>query len=280
MKKALSLLLILAITPLFAKTPWDGPPSTWEWVQDEAIKTVTHHTLKSPSMGFEIGFNVYLPPSYHTDKDRRFPVVYYLHGAGGSEKSANEFSWEVQGAIRDNEISETIYVFPNGGTFSRYRDWESENVKTETFIIDELIPHIDKTYRTIDDRNGRALAGFSMGGDGSIRFLFKYPEKFGAVSAMGAAIDWKNKGMEGDSCFDLAKQNADQLRGKFRLLMVIGEDDRGVGVNRKFHEHLKSLGLESTLITHPGVGHNLGVLKEKSGREVAMNIDKWFQKKS
>jgi len=267
--------VVMATTAL-ARTPWNGPPSTWVWVNDDQIKTVTHHRLKSPAMGFDIGFNVYLPPSYEQETDRRFPVVYYLHGAGGSEKSANEFSWEVVAAIREKAISEAIYVFPNGGTFSRYRDWKTENVKTETFLIDELIPHIDETFRTIDDRKGRALTGFSMGGDGAIRLLMKYPEKFGAAATMAAAIDWTNAETDGEKSFDLAKQNAEKLKDNCRIFMVVGEDDRLFSVNRKFHQHLDLLGLENTFISHPGIGHNLGELKKESGREIAVALDRWF----
>ncbi|MCF6310838.1 MAG: esterase family protein [Verrucomicrobiales bacterium] len=278
MKKSFAVTVFIFIaTVALGKPPWDGPPSTWSWVVDDEIKIVKHHVLKSPSMGFDIGFNVLLPPSYHQDKDKRFPVVYYLHGAGGSEKSANVFGWEVLKAMREEAICETIYIFPNGGTFSRYRDWKTKNVKAETFIIDELIPHIDKTYRTINDRKGRALSGFSMGGGGSIYFLFKYPEKFGAAATMSAAIDWTNNESNGEKSFDLAKKNADKLRGNFRLLMVVGENDQLFTVNQKFHEQLKSLNLDSRLVTHPGIKHNLGKLKEKSGRDIVLALDKWFR---
>ena len=98
-----------------------------------------------------------LPNQYDASPDRRYPVVYYLHGAGGSESSSREFAWAVKQGIADGAIDEVIYIFPNGGHYGGYRDWDDGSVMAETWIIKELIPRIDSTYRTIASRNGRAL---------------------------------------------------------------------------------------------------------------------------
>ena len=91
------------------------PPSEWKWVDKNIAKGCQHTTLFSKSMQRDIGFRIYLPPSYEEATKRRNPVVYYLHGASGSESSSREFAWAVQQGIADEVIEDTIYVFPNGG---------------------------------------------------------------------------------------------------------------------------------------------------------------------
>jgi S-formylglutathione hydrolase FrmB len=76
-----------------------------------------------------------------------------------------------------------IVVFPNGGKRSEYRDWAEQNVRIETMIIRELIPHVDGNFRTDRSPRGRALEGMSMGGNGSLKLAFKHPEMFISVVA-------------------------------------------------------------------------------------------------
>lgn len=67
---------------------WNAPPAEWHWVIPEKIAGFTHAVVKSEAMKREVGYNIWLPPGYEDAKDKRYPVVYYLHGAGGSELSA------------------------------------------------------------------------------------------------------------------------------------------------------------------------------------------------
>lgn len=272
---ALAILAVVSPASAQRKVRWNAPPEEWQWVVDEAAPGTTHHTLRSDSMRRDVGYNIYLPPSYEQSVDRRYPVVYFLHGAGGSERSDADPSM-VRRLIAAGRIADVIYVYPNGGHFSKYRDWPDGNVKSETFLIRELIPHVDRTYRTIARRDGRALSGWSMGGDASLRFVCKYPDMFCAAATFSAAIDW---GVEGDDTIvAYSRANADKIRGRTGLMMVVGEDDRLFEAHKKLLPHLEQLKLEHGFRAIPEVGHNLGLMKQHAAEEITLMLAKHLAK--
>ncbi|QDV62724.1 Endo-1,4-beta-xylanase/feruloyl esterase precursor [Crateriforma conspicua] len=268
------LLLLVATLLSFVTHPalaQRTPPSQWRWVDTNIADDCQHHTLYSEASGRDIGFSVYLPPGYETS-NQRYPVVYYLHGAGGSESSSREFAWAVKQAIADKAIQPVIYVFPNGGQRSGYRDWGDGTVMTESWIIQELIPHIDSTFRTIASRDGRALCGWSMGGGGSLRFAMKYPNLFCAAATMSAAL-----GMPGEDANDSAaanlRRNIDEIRDRVGIWMVVGETDFLKPGNEAFAEALTTLDVDHSLTILPQTGHNLGQMSAKFHRDIVMMLD-------
>ena len=88
-----------------------------------------HATFKSPSMGISVGYHIYLPPGYESQKSKRYPVVYHLHGGrpGGENKSIALATF-VDKAIRAGKLRPTLYVFPNGGPMSWYNFQERKMV--------------------------------------------------------------------------------------------------------------------------------------------------------
>ncbi len=141
---------------------------------------------------------IYLPPSY--DQGGNFPVIYLLHGYGGNEGAyldANHPYWVEEpdfpengfGAMLDELIAsgnmkEVIVVMPDG--YSKYGGsifTNSElNGNYEDYIVQDLVNHIDSNYRTIANRDNRAIAGHSMGGYGAMKLAMKHPDIFGAVA--------------------------------------------------------------------------------------------------
>jgi S-formylglutathione hydrolase len=139
--------------------------------------------------------SIYLPPSYKSDTQRRYPVVYVLHGFTDSEnawfRSPSHFvnlPASMEKAMAGGNTREMILVTPNA--YTRYAgsfygsspttgDWE-------TFVTRELVAYIDAHYRTIASRASRGLAGHSMGGYGTFRLAMKYPEVYGAAYALSA----------------------------------------------------------------------------------------------
>jgi endo-1,4-beta-xylanase len=143
---------------------------------------VTHRTYASASMGHDVGYCIYLPPSYEQDTHRRYPVIYSLHGAGGNELVYVNSAEVLHQGIASGRWPELILVFPNGGKTSLYLDSHDGKVMGETTVIKKLIPHVDATYRTIAARHGRGIEGFSMGGRGSTRLALRYPDVFCSLS--------------------------------------------------------------------------------------------------
>ncbi|MEZ5393800.1 MAG: alpha/beta hydrolase-fold protein [Bryobacterales bacterium] len=144
-------------------------PSTWQWNIPIELPHLKHGVVHSASMDRDVGYNIYLPPGYTEHPYTRYPVVYYCHGATGSETSDTPVVEYVRSEIAAGRIGEVLYVFVNAGHYGGYRDNPENNVLAETYLIRELIPEIDRRYRTIATRNGRALMGFSMGGGGAVR---------------------------------------------------------------------------------------------------------------
>jgi len=197
---------------------WVNPPG-------KPLPGVQHKTFRSNSMNHDVGYNLYLPPEY-AQSDRRFPVVYLLHGYGryGHESGAlySVSARTLDEAIKAKQVPPCIWVAVMAGRTSWYTDSPDGKVMGETVVIKELIPHIDNTYRTVASRDGRALQGASMGGYGALKFAFKYPEKFSSVAAISPAFwEW----LPQDEMRKNLKQNLKQIRGKVGLRIVIGEDD-------------------------------------------------------
>jgi len=144
--------------------------------------------------------SVYLPPSYATERNRRYPVVYLLHGYtntdegwyGPGVKSGFQSANTTLPAVADNAIAngaaEMILVMPNA--FTVYQgSMYSNSVTTgdwEAYITHDLVEYIDAHYRTIPQRASRGLAGHSMGGYGTIRLAMKYPDVFSSIYILSA----------------------------------------------------------------------------------------------
>ncbi len=129
---------------------------------------------------------VYLPASYASNRNRRYPVVYFLHGyAAHAESYWNSLS---VAAAADAASAEMLLVLPDA--FTIYDGSMFSNSPTtgdwETFIADDLVSYIDGHYRTIANRGARGLSGHSMGGYGTVRIGMKRPEAFGALYAMSS----------------------------------------------------------------------------------------------
>ncbi|WNO10976.1 alpha/beta hydrolase [Teredinibacter sp. KSP-S5-2] len=132
--------------------------------------------------------NIYLPPNY-SKTNKRYPVIYFLHGFGGSNDVVTKNKERIDQAIA-NKAKEFIFVEPNGNSSlggSFYANSPAMG-NWEDYIVKELIPYIDKSYRTINSKQGRGLAGFSMGGTGTINIGFKHPDKFNAIYSFAAGV--------------------------------------------------------------------------------------------
>ena len=134
---------------------------------------------------------IYLPPSYSTSRNQRYPVVYLLHGYGLTAERWMSFTKLAEAADKDiaaGTMKEMILVNPDA--FTKYSgSMYSASVTTgdwESYIADDLVSYVDGHYRTIANRLSRGLGGHSMGGYGTIRIGMKRPDVFGSLYIMSA----------------------------------------------------------------------------------------------
>jgi S-formylglutathione hydrolase FrmB len=148
-------------------------------------------TFTTPALDTPTGVRILLPDGYASSK-RSYPVLYLLHGCCNGTTGYR--SWTDQmGAEALTAGLPLIVVMPDGGSNGGYVNWWNFGAQGppewETYHIDQLIPWIDRHYRTIASRSGRAIAGLSMGGDGAMHYAARHPDMFVSASAYSGAVD-------------------------------------------------------------------------------------------
>ncbi|MDF1823540.1 MAG: alpha/beta hydrolase-fold protein [Verrucomicrobiales bacterium] len=237
----------------------------------------THQTFYSKAAGREVGYCLYLPPGYEEGGAVRYPVIYNLHGNGGNEFHSFEDVEVLHAGILAGKWPPMMVALPNGGHSTFYKDSHDGKLPIETIFIEEFIPHIDSTYRTIAAREGRCLEGFSMGGRGSLRLAMKYPDLFCSLFCQAgniprtlkrfeAADHWEDviQGYLGpdrvnyvnNDAFLLLEKNLKKIKGRLRIQMACGTKDGGhLPTVRDFHEHLMKNKVDHTYIELEGLAH-------------------------
>ena len=149
--------------------------------QRASVETIQ---LQSKLISATLPYNVILPPGYRAAATTRYPVLYLLHGHGG-----HYTDWLTRTNVADYAAQYRMIVVMPEGNNSWYVDGAAGlNDKYESYILQELMPDVDKRYRTIQSRYGRAIAGLSMGGYGAIKYGLKYPSTFVFAGSMSGAF--------------------------------------------------------------------------------------------
>jgi len=147
------------------------------------------NALSSRTLARLVRYCVLLPPGYDSAPSRRYPVVYFLHGLGGNERTLLDTGgWNLVEDLRqDGKIGDFLIVTPEAWA-SFYVNAVSGQLRYSDFFLEEFMPLVESRYRVRRERRSRAVTGVSMGGYGALRFAFRYPESFAAVSAQSAAL--------------------------------------------------------------------------------------------
>lgn len=288
--------MLMLASPLLGQGRRQKKAQVFRWVNELKSKTpgVSHATFRSDSMDLDVGYCIYLPPHYSVAQNskKRFPVVYYLHGGRpGSETKSVRLTRFIHKHISSGDVVPMIYVFVNGGPISHYNMPDRENAMGEDVFVKELIPHIDKTYRTIANRNGRAIEGFSQGGRGTTRIMFRHPELFCSASPGGAGHSTEKRisqenGRENDNLiftpgyntWDLARKYAKHPEPKLRILIHIGTKGFNYENNLEYMTFLESLKIPFQRLIVPGVPHSAGGIYEKSGPAIMKFHEESFRR--
>lgn len=145
---------------------------------------VLERKLESKMMARAMPYRVILPADYNSKKDVRYPAIFLLHGLTGHYSNWTDKTKVAEFAAGHNYI----IVTPEGDNGWYTDSVSNPNDKYESYIVRELIPEIDKHFRTLADRDHRAIAGLSMGGYGSLKFGMKYPEMFSLAGSFSGAL--------------------------------------------------------------------------------------------
>jgi S-formylglutathione hydrolase FrmB len=181
-----------------------APPSA------SARGTVREGTFHSEALGVDKRYVVWLPAGYDREPARRWPVIYMLHGLGGNERDWVD-AGKLDQAAADLGL-QAIVVMPDGDAgfyadavtppdyeaclargspFNHREPPSSFCVKKgdyETYVVRDLVGHIDATFRTKTDRSARAIGGLSMGGFGALSLSLRHPDLFGAAASHSGVV--------------------------------------------------------------------------------------------
>lgn len=240
---------------------------------------------RSPSLGGSLPAAVYLPAGYRGGS-RRYPVVYFLHGlpAGPNSYTNNGF---VAGALAGSG-RRAIVVAPQGArdqnSDREYLDW-SPTEDWPTAITDDLTHCIDKRYRTIANRTGRALIGLSAGGYGAFNIGLRSLQRFGAVESWSGYFVATDP--TGYHVLNLgsaqANANATVPRGpglraaqttwpSLIAFYVGDQDDRFLDMNKQFNAALNQSRVAHTFRVYPG-GHSASLWYSQAPHWLGMALD-------
>ncbi|MFX4270807.1 alpha/beta hydrolase [Propionibacteriaceae bacterium Y1685] len=206
-----------------------------------------YYRFRTAEIGWDPAAFVLLPEDYHTS-GKRYPVLYWLHGGVQDFRSqVNDKNLDFMGRTAGKDL---IVVFPDGGHAGWYCNPVTSNVgprNWESFHMNQLLPWVDQNFRTHAEFNGRAVAGFSMGGHGAIKYAAKYYGHFASVSVHsgptslrrdgGAVVHWANASAAGSDLaggmvygapwdekrvsMDNAMENVERFRGR-RVFLSAG----------------------------------------------------------
>jgi endo-1,4-beta-xylanase len=268
-----------AVPPATQRPPADAPP---QWVREKVeARNTRYQTFPSATIGGPVSYLIYVPRAYEESPGKRYPVMYWLHGIGGAQTGIPRLVERFDGAIEEGKAPPMLVVFVNGVRDSFYCDAVEGKAPVESVIVKDLIPHIDATYRTVARREGRIIEGFSMGGFGAAHLGFKYPELFGTVSLIDAALvtldtmrerhsalyqrifGGKPENFQAEDPRALVERNAEAIRGKTAVRLAVGALVPG---NRSFHDRLTEMNIAHDY-DELAVGHIHGAIYDGLGEK-------------
>lgn len=207
------------------------PSSLQTWNPAVSHGLVGTIDYEAKALGTQRRAHIYLPPDYFASGARRYPVLYLVHGAGGSDDSwtsAGRANVILDNLIAAGKAKPMIVVMPDGITPFRPGVMTIDNPDFGNDLLQDLIPAIDRQYRTLAEPATRAMAGLSMGGSHTYRTGLTHPEVFQWIGIFGmglgqAADPNPNRIADYRSKYDaVLRRDATELR---LLYFAMGRDD-------------------------------------------------------
>jgi S-formylglutathione hydrolase FrmB len=233
-------------------------------IQNSNAATVDTVSVYSNAMHKTFNCVVIKPDSYKK-KSHKFSVVYLLHGYSGKY---SDWIKKVPDIKVEADQLQVLIVCPDGGFSSWYFDSPVDSsMRYETYIALEVPAYIDQHYRTINDRDARAITGLSMGGHGALFLGFRHADIFGACGSMSGGVDLNDSKAK----FDVMKRLGDTIQHadnwqKYSVINVIenrpqqtlaiifdcGVSDFFYEGNKSLHKKMLNLKIQHDYIERPG----------------------------
>jgi enterochelin esterase-like enzyme len=275
-----------------SRSPGAEPDTAWVATNKTVPSIARFETYPTPARGANTqgSYMLYLPKEY-ASTTKKYPVIYYFHGGNGSQRDGEWFIKKMDAAIASGKMPPVIIISVQALPIGWYCNANvgAQGVISgpiEDVLIQNLIPHIDATYRTIASYQGRGIEGWSMGGFGATRLAFKYPNTFGFASSLaGAVIDFKDEhnpqylentfgpatGKEAQKSEEYfnsvhpkkyAKENALLIKQNVKIRLLVGKEDwlyssKGKLITKNFSDYLTNLGIKNEYTVLEGLGHML-----------------------
>ena len=243
----------------------DGGYADYYQVRDVPHGNLSYVWYHSDELDADRRMSVYTPPCYGKGK-KRYPVLYLLHGSGGDENAWVELGHTAR--IMDNLIAEgkaepMIVVMPNGNSLKQAAPGEtSENLAYRPVMtnmmpgykngnyemaFDEIVKHIDSNFRTMAEKEKRAVAGLSMGGFHSLFIALNHPEMFDYIGLFSAGLNTAFLDMSLPVYSDMEKKLENLKDEGYRLFWIaIGKDDFLYQDNLNFMKTCDEAGFDYT----------------------------------
>lgn len=188
--RALAVVTAVVAIALAAVLPFRAPAAV---ASEGAVST---GTAPSDALG-GIAYAAYLPPGYDTT-DERYPTLYLLHGRGDTMAAWQHVSSTLDALISEGRIPPMVVIMPDA-PWNERGSWYTDSQYTgdaaggpglavESGLVDDLVAHVDATYRTVPDRVARAVGGYSMGGAGALRLTLAHQDMFAAGIVLSPAV--------------------------------------------------------------------------------------------
>lgn len=203
---------------------------------------------------------VYTPAEYETNTDRRYPVLYLQHGMGEDERG-----WHQQGRmadILDNQIAGgkcvpmiVVMDYGNCGYIFGARPGETREEFGASFtpiMLNELIPYIDNNFRTLTDRDNRAMAGLSWGGHETLQTTLRNLDKFSHIGSFSGALFFLADGI--GNAYDGVFADPDSFNRQVHTFFFGMGTEEGFGSDR-ISKALTDAGINNTYYASPGTHH-------------------------
>ncbi len=224
--------------------------------------SVLEGSIHSDTLGMDLPYRVYLPPGYSSSQ-QRYPVLYLLHGVAGNYSEwteGNRLGLIADALISEGRVRPMLIVMPEGSG-SYFMNWANGGMRWADYVVNDLVPFVDSRYRTLANREHRAIGGMSMGAHAALQLAFNHIDMFSIVGAHSPALflagdqvptyfgDWNYYAGYDPIRLAATRSDLDSLQ----LWLDIDDRDQHMEAVTQLHDALVARGLDLQWHENPGI---------------------------